>query len=658
MRKAPRRRPSLESLEERRLPAIFGLPWPDPVHLTLSFAPDGAVVGDAPSTLNQTLGSTLPSAVWKADILRAFQSWAAFGNINIGLVSDNGQAAGQPGPLQSNPGTGDIRISARPLSSNVLAEAVPFDLLDSWSGTVVLNSNATFGDGPNASEDLFTAALHEAGHVLGLPDNETDPTSAMYDENSPVRTGPNAADVAALQALYGARSDSPDEGRQGNDSIATATPIAFLAPGSPLGWFPNWFQGPVAVPTVVNGDIGTLSDKEVYEFNTPLTGGAFAVAVRTSGISLLAARLDVYDPLGQLVASATATDPLHGDLMVTIPSSVPGATYHAQVSSARSDAFGIGAYRLAVGAPDLAAAAVNASSSTSTVPGESVNQPADLDPSTTTDARWPYVVTGSLNGSNDANYFRISTSKTAPGALIVSAWGLQSGGLSPSLTVFDARRNPVAVQILAQDASSVTVQLLAASADTKYTIEVSAADPAHASGGYELGATFRTSPITLSSFAAGALGSSQTQDFRTLQVNQSGLFRFDVSALAGSGSPAGDIAVRMTVYDAQNRPVFSIRSVANAASGAGDVLLAPGKYHIRIVAGTRTGSPLPTISYALRGMLRSDPIDPSPSDPTLAPAGPNQSAPPTDPYSTTQDPMDTYLGLVALGDPYSNPWPY
>jgi len=131
MRKAPRRRPSLESLEERRLPAIFGLPWPDPVHLTLSFAPDGAVVGDAPSTLNQTLGSTLPSAVWKADILRAFQSWAAFGNINIGLVSDNGQAAGQPGPLQGNPGTGDIRISARPLSSNVLAEAVPFDLLDS-----------------------------------------------------------------------------------------------------------------------------------------------------------------------------------------------------------------------------------------------------------------------------------------------------------------------------------------------------------------------------------------------------------------------------------------------------------------------------------------------------------------------------------------------
>src|SRR5262249_54685088 len=126
----------------------------------------------------------------------------------------------------------------------------------------------------------------------------------------------------------------------------------------------------------------------------------------------------------------------------------------------------------------------------------------------------------------------------------------------------------------------------------------------------------------------------------------------------GVGSAAGDIAVRMTVYDAQNRPVFSIRCVANAASGAGDVLLALGKYHIRIVAGTRTGSPLPTISYALRGMLRSDPIDPNPSDPTLAPAGPNQSAPPADPYGTTEDPMDAYLGLVALGDPYSNPWPY
>src|SRR5947199_46860 len=31
----------LESLEDRSLPATFGVPWPDPGHLTLSFVPDG-----------------------------------------------------------------------------------------------------------------------------------------------------------------------------------------------------------------------------------------------------------------------------------------------------------------------------------------------------------------------------------------------------------------------------------------------------------------------------------------------------------------------------------------------------------------------------------------------------------------------------------------
>src|SRR6266446_3308719 len=98
MSKSLRRRPSLELLEDRRLPATFGLPWPDPQHLTLSFAPDGTAAGSAPSVLGQTLNALMPTTTWQLDILRAFQSWAVLGNINIGLVSDNGQPGGQPGP--------------------------------------------------------------------------------------------------------------------------------------------------------------------------------------------------------------------------------------------------------------------------------------------------------------------------------------------------------------------------------------------------------------------------------------------------------------------------------------------------------------------------------------------------------------------------------
>src|SRR4051812_792011 len=144
MRKAPRRRPSLEALEDRRLPATFGLPWPDPQHLTLSFMPDGTPVGGAPSALRQTLDARMSTPAWRLDVLRAFQSWAELANINIGLVSDNGQASGQPGPLQGDTGFGDIRLGARALSADTLALAVPFDLGNNLSGEVLLNSDASF----------------------------------------------------------------------------------------------------------------------------------------------------------------------------------------------------------------------------------------------------------------------------------------------------------------------------------------------------------------------------------------------------------------------------------------------------------------------------------------------------------------------------------
>ena len=42
-----------EALEDRSLPSIYGVPWPDPEHLTLSFVPDGTQTPFGPSTLFQ-----------------------------------------------------------------------------------------------------------------------------------------------------------------------------------------------------------------------------------------------------------------------------------------------------------------------------------------------------------------------------------------------------------------------------------------------------------------------------------------------------------------------------------------------------------------------------------------------------------------------------
>jgi len=61
MRPPPRRLGSqLERLEDRSLPATFGVPWADPGHLTLGFAPDTTPTPTGASALFATLDAVAP----------------------------------------------------------------------------------------------------------------------------------------------------------------------------------------------------------------------------------------------------------------------------------------------------------------------------------------------------------------------------------------------------------------------------------------------------------------------------------------------------------------------------------------------------------------------------------------------------------------------
>ena len=156
-------------LEDRTLPhTAFGVPWADPGHLTLSFAPDGAPTQLGGSSLYQSLAPAGSAAAWEWELLRAFQTWAAETNVNVGLVGDGGQPFGSPGAVQGDGRFGDVRVGAAPLSSRVVASASPF----SWTGTtfsgdLLFNSTMPFriGDTPG-TYDVFSIALHEAGHAL------------------------------------------------------------------------------------------------------------------------------------------------------------------------------------------------------------------------------------------------------------------------------------------------------------------------------------------------------------------------------------------------------------------------------------------------------------------------------------------------------------
>src|SRR5205085_12023111 len=96
-------------------------------------------------------------------------------------------------------------------------------------------------------------------------------------------------------------------------------------------------------------DVTTAWDVDDYKFTTPKgnTGlDGLTVRVKTAGLSLLAAKLTVYDAAGNVIGTAASTDPLSGDLAVTVPGVAPNAVYYAKVQAATGDVFAVGSYNL------------------------------------------------------------------------------------------------------------------------------------------------------------------------------------------------------------------------------------------------------------------------------------------------------------------------
>ena len=238
----------LQALEGRETPAAFGEAWLDGQHVTLSFAPEGTPILGVGSSLGSLLGP-LGLANAKHDILKAFQTWAAHSNLNVGIVADTGAAYDATGALQHDPRYGDIRIAARALAADILALTSPSGPWSSNSGDILLNTDKPFSlDGAAGTFDLFSVFLQEGGHAFGIG-NSTDPGSAMYEVYGGVRVGLTAGDVAAVQALYGSRKGDAFEGATGNDTQATATKLT----------------------GAVEADITTTADADWYSFTTHFT---------------------------------------------------------------------------------------------------------------------------------------------------------------------------------------------------------------------------------------------------------------------------------------------------------------------------------------------------------------------------------------------------
>ena len=611
--------------------------------------PDGTDVAGAQSTLNKTLG-TMPAATWQGEILRAYENWAQVSNLNVSVVSDNGSALGKPRPAQGSASFGNIRVSARPLSDNVLAVTNPFDLFSSWAGDVVLNSNKVFGVGAAPGQyDLFTVLLQESGHSLGV-DNSLDPGSVMFETYGKPRAGLNATDVASIQALYGARTPDRFDLKGANDALKNA---AAITPVTDAGQFAGTDGTVGDKPLVAAGDLTTLVDVDTYAFKSPKTKGSsdFTVALLTDGVSLLKAKVTVFDDGGNVVKSAVATPPGGGKPFTLLVSGAkPDATYRVQVEGATEDVFGVGAYKLSVGSQSATAVQVRTVATFSTAAGDVDDHSDDNgtlassinlgDARSRTDARWDFTGTASIGTPGDNDFYHVKSPGGTRGVLVVTAFDTVGGALTPLVTVYDKAGNAVPAEVLQGDRGTMTVQIQKVSPNADYYVRVQAKDAAGPlnAGSYFLGIDFRPTAVTLMPLASATLKGAANEVITGFTLSRSQSIWFDLSGQAGVNA-----AVRLTVYNASNVTLFTIKARGGESAG-GDVLLAPGQYYVRFTAAGANGAALPSFSFASRFNLGNDPIGVQPFvGPTPPPVAPGAPAPTLFATSTLPPPDPNFL---------------
>ncbi|MCA9214323.1 MAG: matrixin family metalloprotease [Planctomycetales bacterium] len=614
------RRSDLERLESRELLHGGHTVWGDFPQLTISFADDGVIVAGEQNVLHADFDQRFGENEWQTTILSAFQVWAASTNANIALVDEvDALPFGTPGARVRDARFGDIRIGARPLSNDVAAVSVSHNAIVSgtWAGDVVFNSRAEY----STLDELYTIALHEAGHIFGL-EHSDNPNSPMHFHGASSASMLLAEDREAIVELYGERERDAYEDRGGNNRLWSASVMPLYSESR----HDNTPQ------SIVFGDLTTDDDIDFYYLRIPHDyDGPISVTLRTDGISLVDANVDVFDRLGRPIERVAIddhsfrVDEARGELFL-------------RVDSPREDAFAIGGYALSATLGD--ASSENLESLIDLIKGRIANLNSDdvdsyfadregrLRGDEHTDDRFERAreisrqrqsnllvnlgVVGSISDESDVDFYRLTVPYSQNGDqshAYISVRILEEATLVPKLTVLDSSEKELPSEVLVNGNGELIVQIPNLEAGSRITFGVSPDSEvlAFQQGNYEVNVWFSEEATNITDFVSGAVGESAASTHE-LYVATTQLFHF---ALQVSGDDRRSGAM-IQLVDSSGTVVHSITAPQGQTRTNGSALLLPGKYSLAVIPLRSPDAETTPMAFSLQGVAISDPfgIDP------------------------------------------------